>query len=485
MLFLERTGSSTSKLLIAVSDDSDPVGTWRRYRLEARLVISGNIYWADYPGFGFNKDAYVVTANMFPFGGGQFAGVQFMVIPKAPLLEGSPATVHSLRDANGASAQVSEVADNTLDKVFAISRNGQSAMTVYALSDLLGTPVLNETSLTVPTNATPTMDAPSTNGQTLDSLDGRTFNSVWRDGSLLTSHTVQASSKLRVRWYEIATNSWPTSGAPTLSQSGEVTGGAGIHHHMGVVNKNVAGDISTIFTRSSTNITADIMYAGRVSTDPAGVMGVPVNLESSAGNNYGSGRWGDYFGIAVDPVDDMTFWGVGMGVAASNDWRTSVFSWTITPPGTAVAPTTLTMERGTILAGGVADLPTSDDARVQFRPGVVLTSGEYPVRAVVQATSPTMNPTSASLTIESQVSAANINQRVEAYDFDANQWVEIDLRAATVNVDGTIGVNLTNPGRFVNDAGLVRARISYKATAPVLTFPWTSRVDRLVWVIAG
>lgn len=484
VVFLERGSPSISKVIVAVSDDNNPTGVWHKYRIEARITVGGSNYWLDYPGFGYNKDAYIISGNMFGFSSG-FAGVQFLVIPSAPLLTGSAATVHSLRDSGGSSVQMAEVMDAGLDRIFGISRDGTSAMTVYALRDLLGTPILNQVNVTVPSNSRPTIDAPSTNGNTLDSIDGRVINAMWRGGSLLTTHTVQSNSRLRIRWYEIATNNWPISGSPSLIQSGEVAGNTGIHHHMSAVGKNAAGDISVIFSRSSTSITADIMVAGRFGTDPIGTMGTPINLESSAGNDYGSGRWGDYFDLDVDPVDDITFWGVGMGVAADNAWRTSIFSWTISQPGTPVVPTTMTMERGQLFAGSVANLFASDDQRAEFRPGITFSSAEAPVRVRLEATSPILMPSSMRILVESQASAAGMLQNVEAFDYVANDWVQVDSRNATVNTDGTIDLNLTNPSRFVDAVGELSARLSYRPTGPVFAYPWTARVDRFAWIVTN
>lgn len=484
MVFLERGTPNISKIIVAVSDDNNPAGTWYKYRIEARVTVGSSHYWLDYPGFGYNKDAYVVSGNMFGFSSG-FAGAQFIVIPSAPLLTGAAATVHSLRDSGGSSVQMAEVMDAGFDRIFGIARDGTSAMTVYALRNLLGTPILNQVNVTVPSNSRPTIDAPSTNGNTLDSIDGRVINAMWRGGSLLTTHTVQSSSRLRIRWYEIATNNWPISGSPSLIQSGEVAGSTGIHHHMSAVGKNAAGDISVIFSRSATSITADIMVAGRFGTDPVGTMGTPINLESSAGNDYGSGRWGDYFDLDVDPVDDTTFWGIGMGVAANNSWRTSIFSWTISQPGTSVAPAIMTMERGQLFAGTVANLATSDDQRAEFRPGITFSSGEAPVRVKLEATSPIQVPGSMRLLVESHATAAGMLQNVEAFDYVADDWVQVDSRNATVNTDGTIELDLTNPSRFVDAAGEMSARLSYRPTGPVFAYPWTARVDRFAWIVSN
>ena len=54
---------------------------------------------------------------------------------------------------------------------------------------------------------------------------------------------------------------------------------------------------------------AGIWVTGREPGDAAGEMSEPVRL--AVGDVGTSGRWGDYFDIAVDPNDDRTFWVVG------------------------------------------------------------------------------------------------------------------------------------------------------------------------------
>jgi hypothetical protein len=338
VVILEQDAATqVSKLLFAVSDDADPNGTWYRYRIESRLTVGTTNYWLDYPGFGYNKDAYVVSGNMFGFSSG-WAGVQFVVIPSAPVLTGGAASRFSLRDTAGASAQMCEMMSSTATNIMGVAVNTTSSLKVYAIQNLTGTPTWTSTTVPVPSFSTPTRDANSTNARTLDSLDGRIFQTSWRANKLVASHGIQ-SGNLRARWYEVNTGTWPTSGGVTLAQSGDISSTT-VDYHMPAINQNAAGDISLIFTRSSTAITADIMMAGRKATDAAGTMGTPTLLESSAGNNYSAGRWGDYFKVDVDPVNDNTFWGVSMNVNSSNGWKTSIFSWTVSTGATIPAPPT-------------------------------------------------------------------------------------------------------------------------------------------------
>ena len=65
VISLEATSAPlTSRILIAVSDDSNPNGTWHQTAVNSLVSISGNTF-ADYPGLAVDEDAIYISANMF------------------------------------------------------------------------------------------------------------------------------------------------------------------------------------------------------------------------------------------------------------------------------------------------------------------------------------------------------------------------------------------------------------------------------------
>ena len=69
------------------------------------------------------------------------------------------------------------------------------------------------------------------------------------------------------------------------------------------------------------------MYAGRVPSDAAGTLESEVVLKAGLASQTGGGdRWGDYTGMAIDPVDDCTFWFTEQyqAVEGGFDWHTAV-----------------------------------------------------------------------------------------------------------------------------------------------------------------
>ena len=47
----------TSRILLAVSDDSDPNGTWFFHAINSKINLGGLDRWADYPGFSVDEEA--------------------------------------------------------------------------------------------------------------------------------------------------------------------------------------------------------------------------------------------------------------------------------------------------------------------------------------------------------------------------------------------------------------------------------------------
>src|SRR5207248_1828859 len=84
-----------------------------------------------------------------------------------------------------------------------------------------------------------------------------------------------------------------------------------------------AGDIALGYSLSSSSVFPSIAYTGRVPSDAQGTMESETMLLSGSGSQTGGlSRWGDYTSMAIDPVDDCTFW-------YSNDYlsNTGSFSW--------------------------------------------------------------------------------------------------------------------------------------------------------------
>ncbi len=329
VIALETYGSTEAYIDIAISDDSDPNGIWYKYRTNAVISSGSNTYWVDYPGVGFDENAWYVTGNLFGLNNGGFGGALFRSFQKSTMLSGGPAVFADLRDSNGASVQVAHHFGSPQAAYFA-SISSTAALKIYAVRNVLTSPTLTSTTVTVPNFAYPTSGAPNPGGS-LDVLGDRLMNVCWRNGKLYTAHTVLSGGRNMARWDQLLTNDWPNSGSVTSAMSGTVDAGSGTHTFFPAVYANKYDDVGMVMAETTASTLPAIFVAGRKVTDPAGTMGVPTQV--AIGTSGGSGRWGDYFGVGVDPNDDATFWLVGE-YANSGGWVTWVSSFQVTtcPP---------------------------------------------------------------------------------------------------------------------------------------------------------
>ncbi|MCC7248718.1 MAG: proprotein convertase P-domain-containing protein [Lysobacter sp.] len=127
-----------------------------------------------------------------------------------------------------------------------------------------------------------------------------------------------------VRWFELRRTG---GGNWTLFQEGTFSpGDADTHHLMGTIAMDKFGNMAMAYnvTKTSTPTKfATLGYTGRTAADPAGVMSLGENEVAIGAAVETSGRWGDYYQMTVDPVDDCTFWFVGM-YRPTGGWQTRI-----------------------------------------------------------------------------------------------------------------------------------------------------------------
>jgi len=307
--------SNSAYITLAVSDDSDPNGTWHKYRTDAKTNIFGSSFWVDYPGLGYDDQAYYVTGNLFGFSGG-WGGVKYRVFDKVPLLIGAPAVHLDLRDGNSGSVQAASMHNTPVAPLF-VSVKDSNEIRIQAITTPLTAPSLFSTDVTVPNFNSPPA-APNLGGGSISTVDGRIITADFRDQSLLAGHGIGASGRTIARWYEFQPGTWPAAGSVTLVQNGNMDLGSGVYTWFPAIARNDAGNTAIVMARSSSSEYASIWYSHREPGDALGEMRAARELK--AGESNYSGRWGDYFDIAVDPTNGTTFWGIGE--YANGGWRT-------------------------------------------------------------------------------------------------------------------------------------------------------------------
>ncbi len=471
-LTLALGASGVSQIAIAVSDDSNPHGSWNRFILNSALDLGGgDIAWLDYPMVGYSKDALVIGGNMF--GSTNFAG-RALVVRTAGLYDNTGLTAASFLlnwPADGHSLQPGETFTPSATTIYGINLASGSSVRLWAFTGVdTATPALTSTTLPVLPFAGVGFVPSGSSGAGLDAISDRVLDAMSRDNFFLAAHSITkiGDNKSSVRWYEVDMGSWPASGLPSMAQQGNITLGTGQYALMPAITKNSFGDISIIYTRSSTSIFSDLVVSTRVVSDPPGTMGFPTLLRSGLGSNdsfSSRARWGDYFAALVDPTDDATFWGDGQVTRADGFWATEIQSWTVTTGGPGGGGgvdydvIALSTYMGAYNAGSMAEVTASDnltfDVDSVLRPG----QGHFgAIQADFLIAEPGANVTTLTFTVEGNVDPGvtatgmvflwNWNTNLFEYGkaFDV-QKLGNDLQATKIK---------DNPGRFVSNTGQVR-----------------------------
>ncbi|MBO6514666.1 MAG: hypothetical protein JJ974_11940 [Phycisphaerales bacterium] len=331
VIALETIGDTESWIDIAVSDDSDPNGVWYKYRTNSVISIGSSEYWVDYPGFGFDDNAFYVTGNLFKLNGpgDGFKGPLFRVFPKAPMLNGDPVALFDIAPQSGASVQVAQMFGDAPGGVF-VSRQSGTELRVWTIDNPTTAPSLRSEIVSgLAFASSPSQDAPNPGGGFISTLDGRLMNVHVRDGNLYTCHGIDGPGGRTVaRWYHMDLRDFLTdnTSSPQLIQQGEVVGDVGRHYYFPAIYSDNQDNVGMIMARSSAGEFASVQVSGRLPSDAPGTMSEPIQL--AIGDTGTGGRWGDYLDIAIDPNNDKTFWIVGM-YARNFGWQTYIDSFTI------------------------------------------------------------------------------------------------------------------------------------------------------------
>ena len=312
--------SSKSYVLVAVSDDSDPNGTWYKYRFDTS-ALAGDLF--DSPNIGVDEDVVYITGDGF----GISSNYPVYAFDKASLLAGNPPAItrSTTLTTSTQSAGIPPVSYDDPPAYYMVEHRenlSSTSVRLIALRDPLGSPYFTTYSLTVPTYRRPANPPQQGTSVRPEMFDARFWSVAYRNGSLWATHHVD-SSRVRARWYEIAMNGWPDSGSnPSLVQSGEIDLGSGIYTYFSSITVNECGDAAISAARSGSSEYISMITTYRMSGDALGTFRTPVIQKASDGP-YSTDRWGDYSAISADPADTGAFWG-HHEYSQSNSWRTWV-----------------------------------------------------------------------------------------------------------------------------------------------------------------
>ena len=341
-------GSSTQPFyqMIAVSQTSDPAGSWYRYQYEFDAM-------PDYPKFGVWQDGYYMSTNDFVSGMG-WVGNGAFAYNRDAMLAGDPDALRisfTLPAGNeGFTSLLPADCDGTLPDEgtpnyftyiktyddqhlgiieFHADWNNPANSTFGNTNYLAVNPFYTLGGFD---NGIPQLDSP----QLLETLSDRLmYRQQYRRfpgyASMVLNHSVSAAEGVAgIRWYELRNSG---SGWTIYQQS---TYAPDNHSRwMGSIAQDSAGTIALGYSVSGTTMYPAIRYTGRRINDPLNTMtfnerSIVEGGGSQTGNWSGRSRWGDYSAMNIDPSSPTTFWYTTeyYPTTSGSSWQTRVGSFT-------------------------------------------------------------------------------------------------------------------------------------------------------------
>ncbi len=370
--------ANVSRILLSVSQTSDPTGSWWNYNLEG-IVNYGTgpeATWADYPDVGFDSilstaspsGAIYITANQFTFGGNAFRTAALRIISKAEAYSGAALnfwTAWDRTNQDGTQAFTLRAAktygSSGVEHLVNNQWNTANFVTLWAVVPTYPPTAVNWTrqaTINIGAYSLPPLAPQSGCADTLDTIDARLYNAVWRNNRLYTAFAESfdwgAGPNSNVRYLKINTS----SNAAEINLS---YGASGSFYFMPAITVDAAENIHFVFARSSTSEFANVRYTGH--RNGAGAAESSALLHAGVQCITGF-RWGDYFGAAVDPALPRRAWVFGQwasdepGISAVWDWSTWVGQVMFTGTTTVglYNPTTSTFFLKNTNSAGAADL---------------------------------------------------------------------------------------------------------------------------------
>ncbi|HZU95892.1 MAG TPA: hypothetical protein VFF73_04230, partial [Planctomycetota bacterium] len=305
--------TSSSEILVAVSQTSDPTGSWSKWKFRTDPTGTN---WADYDQVGFNRDWIVVTMNLYGVASGNFAESQLFVFQKSLLYAGAMNPSPAVFTTPNFSLTPARTYD-AIDTVYTLASVSPNTLQIQSVSGPVTAPTFNpELDVTAPIS----WDPQGANGadfapqkgsiQKIDAGDDRIMSLVERGGSLWASHTVflpaGGPTRSACQW-------WQVTPGGTILQHGlldDPTATVFYAYPSLAVNANM--DACMGYNAFSATTFASARYTAHLAQDAPGTMRTDALLEAGKASYFKSdgtnNRWGDFSSTVVDPVNDTDFW---------------------------------------------------------------------------------------------------------------------------------------------------------------------------------
>jgi subtilase family serine protease len=472
---------------IAVSQTGDPTGAYYRYQYEFSKLN-------DYPKFGVWPDGYYMTINQFtPITLG-FAGQGVAAFDRAAMLAGQPARMIFF-DLAGVDPNLGGMLPADLDGPpppagspgYFVQRDDDAdgyapdqlqlwrfhANWTNPAASTFGGPFAMPVAAfdaTMCDGSRSCIPQPGTTAK-LDALADRLmyrlqYRNFGTHESLVVNHTVDVdgTDHAGIRWYEVR----DPGGTPVIHQQGTFAPDS-LHRWMASAAMDGAGNLALAYNAAGTVLSPSIRYAGRLASDPPGVLTQAENdlITGTGAQTHTASRWGDYSMLGVDPLDGCTFWATSEYMATTSEagWQTRIGAFRLPGCGMSgpppAAPGDLTAQA---VSASRIDLAWSDRSSSETGFSIDRCSGDLAACATGEFVTVRHVAADASTYADTGLNPATIyTYRVRAYNYGGHSAYSNMATAATGPAPS---VGVTAAVAIANEAGPVSGVFRVTRTGP-------------------
>jgi subtilisin-like proprotein convertase family protein len=345
--------------IFAVSKTGDPTGAYYLYR----FLSPGTDIFPDYPHVGVWPDAYYMTTNQFS--PTDFVGAGVYAFNRAKMLVGDPtANVVYFDKSEGCPADCTfgGMQPSDLDGFALPPADAPNAFAMFDANESGGTHIDSliiydfHVDFATPANSTFTQrtgsplpvaafdptaatDIPQPGGTPLDAITDRlmfrlSYRNLGTKETLTVNHTVNASGNATFRAGGRVYQLSKATPAAAFGIDEQTTWAPADTEHrwMGSAAQNYLGDIAYGFSVSSATVFPSVRYAAHLATDAPGsglAQGEQTMIAGTSSQTSGTGRWGDYSDLTIDPNDDCTFWYTQEYMGGGTTWKTRIGAFNV------------------------------------------------------------------------------------------------------------------------------------------------------------
>jgi hypothetical protein len=313
---------SANYLTFAVSDTADPTLGWATYS-----ALYGS-YLPDYPSIASSTDKIVITDDVYDSTDAfAFVAQDLVTFTWASILGGGNLSVNECIADVFIHARAAQVLSPSADVHVVLESTADMSQQYFRITgagDCFNDQYTDPTSFVGFAAFTPPPDARQVGGDTLvNAMDERPTDAIWQNGQLWWVSTFPWTYDIGatyndavVLWHASTVASGPASEVGTEL----ISAGDGIDDFMAGIGFTRNGTLVTTYSESSATDYISLM-TNQIA--PGLSLGTPVPVDTGDAAYVGE-RWGDFAGVAMDPIGTGAVWATHEVAASDGTWRTDV-----------------------------------------------------------------------------------------------------------------------------------------------------------------